>query len=242
MQSAFAAALLNPDLPPPPGIIDPQGRPAPKRFDVYRNNVTTGLGKALEAGFPAVLSLVGVDFFRAAATAFLRNHPPTSQIMMLYGAEFAAFLTGFHPAKPLGYLPDVARLEQALRISYHAADATPIAPDRLTALPEARLLSARFQLAPSLRLLRSDWPILSIWSAALHAGPPPQMGAQDVLVLRRDFDPVPHLLPPGAADFVTALLASEPLGAALIRAGDSFDLTATLTLLIQNNAIVEIDQ
>lgn len=239
-QSAFANALLNPDFAPPMGITDPQGRAAPKRFNVYRNNVTTGLGKTLEAGFPAVMSLVGVDFFRAAAIAFLRRNPPQSRIMMLYGADFPAFLSGFAPAKPLGYLPDVARLEQALRESYHAVDTTPIAADRLAALPESRLLAARFCLAPSLRLITSPWPILSIWRSALHAGPSPQMSAQEVAILRPEFDPAPCLLPQGAAAFLAALQAERPLIAALSEAGAGFDLTATLTLLIQHKAIVEI--
>lgn len=241
-QSSFAAALLDPDLPMPEGITDPQGRPAPKRFGVYRNNVTTGLGKALEAGFPAVMSLVGADFFRSAAVIFLRNHPPQSRIMMLYGAEFPGFLAAFEPAQSLGYLPDVARLEQAIRESYHAADCAPISAEVLAALPEARLLMSRFRLAPSLRIVRSAWPILSIWKAALHHGPPPLMSAQDVVILRPDFDPVPQLLPVGAADFLSDLAEGTALVHALSRAGDAFDLAATLTLLVQTKAIVEIDE
>ena len=35
-QSAFAHALLDPEAAVPVGIVDPQGRPAPKRFSVYR--------------------------------------------------------------------------------------------------------------------------------------------------------------------------------------------------------------
>ena len=58
MQSAFAQALLDPEAAIPAGVIDPMGRPAPKRFAVYRNNVATGLGNVLEAAFPAVKSLV----------------------------------------------------------------------------------------------------------------------------------------------------------------------------------------
>jgi hypothetical protein len=242
MQTAFAAALLNPDAPVPAGITDPAGRPAPKRFSVYRNNVTTGLGRALEAAFPAIQKLVGDDFFRAMAIQFLRAHPPTSRQMMLYGDGFAAFIEGFEPAQSLGYLPDIARLEQAIRESYHAADAEALPAQTLALLPEARLLAARLRLAPSARLLRSPWPIHAIWSAAMQNGPPPVMQAQDVLVLRPAFDPIPYLLPVGSGGFVAGLLAGEPFALALEKANASFDLTAVLTCLIEGQAIVGIEE
>lgn len=239
-QATFAAALLDPDLPLPYGVVDPAGRPAPRRFNVYRNSVTQGLGAALETGFPAVLALVGLAFFRAMALHFLREHPPQGRIMMLYGAEFADFIAGFAPAQGLGYLADVARLEQALRESYHAADATALPAARLTQMSEADLLQARFRLAPSLRLLRSDWPIGSIWAAALGFGPPPQMRAEQVMITRKDFDPKPQVLSPEAYDFVVALQRGAPLHLALAEAGQALDLGQVLTQLIAADALVGV--
>ena len=238
MQSAFALALLDPDATIPVGVIDPEGRPAPKRFAVYRNNVATGLGNALEAAFPAVKSLVGDDFFRAMALAFLRQHPPQGRIMMLYGGEFPAFIKGFAPAASLGYLPDVARLEQALRESYHSADAAALSAATIAAIPQHRWPDLRLHLSPALRVIRSDWPILSIWRAAVKSGAAPQMGAEDVIVLRAEFDPEPQVLPQGGADFVAALQEGLSFQDALSRAGDGVDLAAILSLLIQGNAIV----
>jgi hypothetical protein len=237
-QSAFAKALLDPEAAIPSGITDPLGRPAPKRFAVYRNNVATGLGKALEAAFPAVNSLLGDEFFLAMALDFLRQHPPQSRIMMLYGAEFPAFIKGFAPAASLGYLPDVARLEQALRESYHAADAQGLSAASIAEIPQNRWPGLRLSLAPALRVVQSDWPVLSIWRAALKSGPPPQMQAEDVLVLRPEFDPVPQVLPQGGAAFIEALLDGLPVQDAVSRAGEGLDLSATLTQLMQGQAIV----
>ncbi len=89
------------------------------------------------------------------AGVFLRAYPPRDRVLMLYGAEFPEFLGAFQPVAHLGYLPDVARLEQALRESYHAADHR--AADLSGMTPEA-LLTRRLRLAPSARLLRSRWP------------------------------------------------------------------------------------
>ena len=237
-EAEFAAALLDPGRPTPGFVVGPTGQSAPKRFAVYRNNVAVSLTEALQTAFPVVRKLVGEAFFRAMAGEFLRQHPPQSRIMMLYGYEFADFLAGFPPVASLAYLPDVARLEQALRESYHAADATPIAPEVLGALPEATLLASRLTLAPALRLIRSSWPIHAIWRANTESGPAPQPRAEDVLILRPDFDPIPHLLPQGS-NFIAALIGRATLAEAL-SADPTLDLTAVLTLLLDGNAITGV--
>lgn len=242
-QAVFTAALLNPDLPVPSGLIDAQGKPAGRRFSVYRNNVAGSLNEALEQSFPVLVKLLGLEFFKAMAGVFLRAHPPQSRIMMLYGAAMPAFLTGFPPVAHLPYLADVARLEQALRESYHAADTPPLPPGVLGTLPPERLLAARLRLAPALRLVSSHYPIWSIWRANTEADvPAPEMRAEAALVLRSEFDPIPHLLPPGGADFVAAVLAGETVGAALEIAGGAFDIGATFDLLIGGGAILGLNE
>ena len=52
MQAAFAAALLDPEAAVPGGLVDPLGRPAPKRFSVYRNNVAVFADPGAGGGFP----------------------------------------------------------------------------------------------------------------------------------------------------------------------------------------------
>ncbi len=240
-QSDFRAALLDPDRPAPPGLTDPEGRPAGRRFDVYRNNVTVSLTEALRQCFPVVRKLVGDDFFTAMAREHLRAHPPTSPILMFYGEAMPDFLAVFPPVAHLGYLPDMARLELALRRSYHAADAHPVPTDALGALPPEALLATRIHLAPALRLIRSDWPIHGIWRANMSGGEPPrQRQAEDVLVLRPEFDPVPNLLPQGAASFIESLSRGATVGEA-IEAAPEFDLTATLSLLISGRAIAGLE-
>ncbi|MEM7597338.1 MAG: DNA-binding domain-containing protein [Pseudomonadota bacterium] len=243
-QSSFAGAIFDPSSPRPDGLSDGQGRPAGRRFDVYRNNVIVSLTEALEASFPVVTKLVGQANFKLLAGDFVRAHPPSSPLMMFYGAELPAFLTGYGPVQGIQYLPDVARLEIALRESYHAADAAPLDPAALGAVSPEALMRARLTLVPSLRLVRSGWPIHAILRFNREEGAPkPEMAAQDVLVVRPDLDPQPLLLPPGGGAFVAGLARGEPLGTALEHAMgevDGFDLTPTLTCLISNAAILDI--
>lgn len=241
-QTDFAAALLDPTLPAPIGVVGPDGLPDAKRFAVYRNNVASSLIRVLEAAFPAVQKLVGAEFFADMARIYLCAHPPQDRRLMFYGGGFPAFLEGFPPVQHLGYLPDVARLEQGLRESYHAADSLALPPETLAGMPEARLLQARIRLAPSMRVIASRWPVHAIWAANLRGGPAPVMRAEEVAILRPLFDPEPHLLPPGGAAFLTALQRGKPLIAALAETGEEFDLTAVLGLLLRSNAITEVSR
>lgn len=244
-QQAFRESLLDATRDAPEGLISPGGAPAGKRFDVYRNNVAVSLTEALIEGFPVVYKLVGDEFFRAMAGLHLRASPPRSQMMMFYGEDLPGFLETFPPAAGLPYLADVARLELALRRAYHAADAPAIDAGALANVAPDDYQHLRLALAPSVAVLRSRWPVFSIWRANTEAdAPAPVMAREAVLITRPEYDSVPSLLPEGGADFVEALLAGESFGLALARAGagkPSFDLTTTLGLLIAGRAITRLD-
>ena len=85
------------------------------------------------------------------------------------------------------------------------------------------------------------WPIHGIWRFNTEANAPqPPHVAQDVLITRPEFDPEPRLLPPGGAAFVAALGQGQSLGeasAAATAEAAEFDLSALLTLLLQDNAL-----
>ncbi|MDO6483436.1 HvfC/BufC N-terminal domain-containing protein [Shimia thalassica] len=240
-QSDFRNAVLNSDLPAPSGLTDGSGQVAGKRFDVYRNNVAVSLSEALETAFPVIAKLLGEENFKGISGLFLRQSPPENPMMMHYGAAFPDFLRSFAPLAHLPYLGDVAEVEQAMRRSYHAADSTPLEADVLAHLPADQIENVKFEFAPSAEVLSSSWPIYDIWAFNMIEGAPkPRAESQDVLVTRIDFDPEPHLLPPGGAVFVSALLSRKTLGDAAETAANSdenFDLGACLTLLLSTQAL-----
>ncbi len=241
-QSEFAAALLDPGAAVPAGVVDPWGAPAPKRFSVYRNNVASSLVRALEAAFPTVRKLVGDEFFAAMAGAFCLDHPPRSRMLMLYGDALPGWLESFPPVAHLGYLPDVARLDQAMRESYHAADSDPLPEAEFQRLLGEDIGRMRLALAPSLRLVASRWPIVGIWAANHDGGPAPTAAAQDAIILRPEFDPRPQALPPAGRVFVSSLLAGQQLADAVEIAGPALDLPAALGLLIRGRAITGVSE
>ena len=241
-QNLFSAAILDPGAPVPAGLSDGAARPAGRRFNVYRNNVAVSLTEALHKTFPIITRLLGHENMDGLSGLFLRQHPPTSPLMMFYGFEFPNFLAGMEQLSHLGYLADVARLELAQHRSYHAADAAAIDPDLLAGCGPEQLMAATLEFAPAMKILRSDWPIYDIWrfNTAPDA-PKPSPGPQDILITRPEFDPIPHLLPPGGAHWISALLNGQSIAAAhggALTEDPEFDLGATLALLLQGGAVI----
>ncbi|MGB0902643.1 DNA-binding domain-containing protein [Halocynthiibacter sp.] len=244
-QNDFAHAILTPTAEVPKGLRDAKDDPAGKRFSVYRNNVAVSLTEALITAFPVVTKLLGEDNFRILAGQFLRAHPPSSPMMMHYGEALPDFLQDFEPTQKYGYLPDVARLELAIRESYHAADTSAISPEDLQALPPENLMAARLKLAPSVRLITSQWPVFQLWQFNMTGGPKPEMRAEDVLITRPEFDPQPVALPRCGGIFLASLMRNETFGQALSAASThnpEFDLSQCLAALLAGNAICRITE
>ncbi|SOE16370.1 putative DNA-binding protein [Hoeflea halophila] len=241
-QHYFGAALLNPDLPLPEGIVGPHGKKAQKRFAVYRNNVTVSLVNALADIFPAVQRLVCEGFFRDMARFYVAKEPPVSAVIFEYGGGFATFLEDFEPLSRYPYLADVARMEKAWLAAFHAADAPPLPPDTLAAIPAEQLADTRFTPHPATRIIRSRFAAVSIFSASREQRPLDGIRpaiAEDGLITR-PFDAVEvRQLPPGAASFLSALIAGKTFGeaAGLTMTGyPDFDLPAAISAMLEAGA------
>ena len=205
----FAASVLDPALPMPDGLVGPDGEPDPKRFAIYRNNVVVSLIEALEEAFPAVHRIVGDDFFRAMARAYVMVQPPRSPIMLDYGAGFPDFIRSFEPAAGLPYLEDVARIELAWTEAYHAPENMPIDPSAFNEVDPDQVATIQLELHPSLRLVRSQFPALTIWQMNVADGVPAPVdlaaGGEDALIVRPAADVEVRSIPKGSMEFIRAL-------------------------------------
>lgn len=238
-QTTFRDAVLDADRPVPADLQDATGAPAAARFSVYRNNVVVSLSEALATGFPLVEKLLGPQTFQRLAGVFVRAHPPASPLMMHYGQALPDFLEHFEPLAHIGYLADCARLDLAFRLSYHAADAQPLDPQRLAGAPE-EVMALRLTCAPATLIIRSSWPLYDIWRYNTETdAPKPRAQAQDVLITRQAYDPAPHLLAPGGATWLDALDRGQSLSDAsetATNADADFDLSLCLTQALETAA------
>ncbi|MDE1993171.1 MAG: putative DNA-binding domain-containing protein [Rhizobiaceae bacterium] len=247
-QQAFAAALLDPERPVPKGLVGPDGRPSLKRFNVYRNNVVAGLTATLKDAFPAVARIVGEEFFLAMGRIYVATEPPTSPIMLDYGKGFPGFIQGFAPVAGLPYLADVACIERAWVEAYHTADVEPLEAIVFAQISASDLPHVRVTLHPSLRIVRSEFPSLTIWQMNLGDAVPTEIdleaGGENAFILRSGADVEVRALPTGAAEFIAALAERHSMIEAMkqaMTADPRFDLSACLSGLMAARVFAGFD-
>jgi hypothetical protein len=244
--AAFAQALTDPARATPVDVVGPRGKAAIKRYNVYRNNVTVSLIDALAATYPAVQRITGVEFFRAMARFHIRATPPTSPLLFEYGRDFPDFIESYEHAQDTPWLADTARIERAWLDAYHAADAQPLSPSALAAVPSDKLGDLLFGAHPAACIVRSAYPAVAIFAMNRVEGPTTPLRsstAEDALITRPDMEVAVRLLPPGGASFLTTLIDGGTLGAAAATAlteTPSFDLPANIAGMIEAGVFTTI--
>lgn len=247
-QGAFAAALLEPDHSLSHGLRTWNGSDPIARLAIHRNNVVSSLIDALAETFPVVQQLVGEEFFRGMAGAFVRQAPPRSRVLAHYGEKFPSFIEQFEPAQSLAYLADVARLEMARVRAYHAADAEPVATESVSlALASGdRIGELRLVCHPSVSAVASPYAIVSLWAA--HQGDGGVEGIdvdmpEYAIVTRQGLDVLVLRAPVGAVEFVITVQQGRCLEDAVATAASAargFDLAETLSLLLGHGALTSL--
>lgn len=238
----FTKGLLNPSANVPKSVRGLSAR----RFGVYRNNVTIGLMRAMEANFPVVQRLLGAAYFEGFVREFVQKHPPSSPLMFAYGEHFAAYLEAAGDLDAYPYLGDMARLEQQIRLSHHEADEPCLSASALADVPESELADAIFVPRAATAILTSPHAIHAIYMAnrtAVTGFVDNVSEAQAVLVTRPQFDVELNLLNETQLIFLNVLLSGQSFGnaadAAFI-ADERFDLSAAISMLLSSGAFQSI--
>jgi len=229
----------------PEGLTTWNGSDPSQRFAVYRNNVIVSLTDALADSFPVVQALVGDDFFVAMAREFIRTHPPSSPVLVWYGAEFPDFIYNFPPASSVPYLADVARLEWMRVAAWHAADTPPMAQEALTAwlANGDALAQTTIELHPSLSTFRSQFPVASLWAAHQHEtvnlSHIDLAVSEAVVLMRQNMRVDMTCFDYHTVTFISLLKEGLSFADAVQRAGE-LELSDTLAWLLKNECIVNV--
>ncbi len=206
---------------------------ATDRLGVYHNNIIGSLCDALCASFPMIENLVGEDFFRQMAKAFIFENPPKNGCLHFYGAGFDGFTKEYAPAADLPYLPDVARFEIAVQHAYYAQDDEAMRADYLAQIPPDLLGECLLELRQSVTLIRSPYPLIALREFYLNNGAPPDLslkGDFHIMVYRPELEVIFIKLRPDEYAFLTHLQIQN-LGNALEKTVEDFpcfDFTAFL--------------
>jgi hypothetical protein len=245
LQAAFADAIFFDHAPIPATIRDASGLAHASRFSVYRNNVFAGLINAVGARYPIVRKLLWEDGFNRVAQLYVAAESPRSPVLLEYGESFPQFLRTIGQSVSADYLADVAELESARTRAYHSADANPVSRDAFSKLAPDEISDLRLALHPSVHLLKSRFPVVSIWEANLHANDNTLNHWQPecALIARPRLDVEVRRLTPGAYEFLSALAdgcnVSEAVDRSVANAPD-FDLRESFETLISADVAVAI--
>lgn len=204
----------------PFGVTARDPAEAERRFAVYRNNVAVSLSVALASRFPVVQRLVGHDFFAAMARIYAETNRPKTPVLLEWGGSFPAFLASFAPLADYPYMADVARVEYARGLAFHAADAAPVNSAHLAGADPSRLI---LRLHPSVQVLHLNWPAVSIWQQNQPGAVPRSLsleGPEIALVLREPSFNVP----------VSTLTTSETVMIDQIQQGATLTVAAEMAL------------
>ncbi len=213
---------------------------------IYHNHYRFTLIEAMKATFPVLVRLAGEAQFSAMAYRFIEENPPSVPCLFEYGGKFPAMLA----ASPWGdshpYLPDVAALEWAINLSYHACDRVPLPLSVLAGLPPERLAASRLKLHPTVHHLTSPYPVDTIWRANQPDGDPETVvdlgaGGTRLVIFRRDVDVEWRSLDEPESAFIAAIADGATISLAHERAADAggFDLAATLAWTFQAGLFID---
>jgi Putative DNA-binding domain len=216
------------------------------RFGIYRNNVASALSNGLRVRYPVVEQLVGRDFFNAMSREFIAENKPSSAMLISYGANFPEFVSGFEPAESVPYLADVARLESAWWVSYHAADIAALNKDAFSALAPEAWGETRIRFLPCVKILGFDYSAASIWRAHHDndlAMPTHVDDPEFALILRDGTQVLVNTLTQDMHLFLDTLAQGRTLLDAYEVASDNneqFDVLAAVQQLFHCNIIAEL--
>ncbi|MBL1421073.1 MAG: putative DNA-binding domain-containing protein [Alphaproteobacteria bacterium] len=230
LHQKFTEALLKPQHEVPEGLIAVKAPNIGRRFDVYRNNVMASLVDALKANFPIVSALVGDDFFSGLAVAYISDNPPVIPMLFKYGVEFPAFIAEYPSGASLPYLSDVARLENHWRAAYHAEEKQSIDITAVQKFSPEDQMNLVFEIHPSASILKSGWPIYSIWQGH-ESGDMGQINletSENVVICRPQVNVMLASLNEDACVFFRQIMNGQTLGEAYGAAAEKneeFDLS-----------------
>jgi hypothetical protein len=187
LQRQVMHALRATDAPPADWIAGDDAQ-ATRRLHIYRHAYRARLAQVLADNFPMLARLVGDEWWRRLAGAYLDAHPAHRYSIRWFGEHLPEWLetAALFDCGPA--LADLARLEWALGLVFDAHDDTPLSSEALARMPPAQWPDVRFRFGRSLARLslrHRIGPTFHALQTNVENVPAPEAGAGEWLVWRK---------------------------------------------------------
>lgn len=197
---------------------------ASARLAVYANAYFARIHDCLREDFDALASVLGEAAFHDLVKTYLMLHQPSRPSLRHVGAQLAEHLRTEPFAaifsRRCAYAADLADLEWAIVEAFYEQDAPAIGPEVLALVAPEEWAELRFDLTPSLRIVRCAWPVhrvrdhfdeqvaVSSGEAQLIVADPTQ-----IRVWRHDERVLYRAISPLEVAALEAVAAGDPFGA-----------------------------
>lgn len=249
--TTFTSALRNATADPTTLLQPIEDGDHRRRFDVYRNNRMVSLIETLRSTYPALTQLVGDEFFKAAASAFIDMSPPIQPVMAEYGAEFGHFMASLPNTEKLPYIKDIAELEWWRLQAYHCVDTPVLQLSALADVAPDSMMELRLECHPALHCLVSKWPVGSIWTLCTEGSGTDieahkkvdMLKAEFVIITRPEMDVLINRITESASVFLSAIQQGSTLGDAAeqgLNCDKEFNAGEHLSGLVSLGAFISI--
>jgi len=192
------------------------------RLGAYVGGYPARLVEAMEEAFPALLTILGNDAFRALVHRYRVAVPKGIYNLSEVGRNLPAFLVTDESTLRLPFLADLATLERACLCAFHAFEQAPMDPAAVAGWGLEEWGGALLSFQPAVAVVRSEWPVLDLWN--LRNTPPEARRRidlalagrpQSVLVRREGLGVLCELVSPAQGQVLEALLGGARLGEAM---------------------------
>ena len=199
-------------------LLRPAGVESPfERLAIYRRGYFTRLTECLADDFPALMSALGDQEFKALCKNYIAVHPSGSPNLNTFGRFLPDFILRQPDLALAQFYSELARLEWALVEVLHAETSPPISTLALAATPTESLLDIRFEVGKAVRMLTFAYPVNEFFQAYCDnsgAELPSPMNTS-VVVIRNEYTLWRLDLSPAQASLLSRLMQGNALTTAL---------------------------
>jgi hypothetical protein len=136
-----------------------------ERLRAYTSGLPARMFEALSQDHPALEHVIGSNAFRGLVHRYLPHVPTGIYNLNDVGSSFPEFLSGDDLVRAYPFAADLARLERAVRLAFHAREGTPLDAATLAGWTLQDWSVAVLDFQPSVAVVTSTWPIRDIWLA-----------------------------------------------------------------------------
>jgi hypothetical protein len=161
-----------------------------ERINIYVDAYFYRLLDCLMEEFPATLAVIGSNKFGRLVHDYLVWRPPTEPSIFYAGRYLAEFLRDHSLAERCPFIAELARLEIATLVSFHAPDLPILTDEAMRAIPARQWPMTELRSNPGVEILHGEWRVSDLLSAVERGDKWVEPGQETnaVIVWRRGTD------------------------------------------------------